>query len=492
MVRFAQQVSVVIILASTTIGNLAAYSPKLPQGCNVGVDTTLAVYHPHETPATAPDVPIQVYVDGSGSMLGYFHSTAATNYYRTVLQELEGNLRLFRVVNNVPGQDAYFRFGAKVHPVADPRLAGEASFYARHCPERPKEERDCDIDTSDIGLAVDDALKAGQQGGMGLVFTDLYFSSTEVASGDVEIATPLATAVDAGLAVGILGFKTPFQGRIFDLPGYPRGFLHEPQSSYKKLPTSRPVFLIMIGSRQRIVELKKQLDTLLAEPSPAESHFALYSADLGSDTEKLMLAAPNNGASKAVGLRGDEVSKGVAVRQLPECPSQVEYRVTAHYYQPPTIPLALSRIPAPGDLMLSDIRVVREKLWMSTPDGWLPRKPLPNLVSVDQAETGEEAILFADSGELTTLPSERDYLAVAEFRAQKAISVAESSSWLAAWSLPEADVDRIIKQKPPFFPARNLDLVSKYIDAAIRNVVNEKLALRAPVAVVRIAFTLSR
>lgn len=262
---------------------------------------------PEETSATRPAEagptpgPVHLYLDGSGSMLG-FVADSSPSAYRDVLNALPGSLR------HASKEMDVFRFAAGIERrIYSDRLAAEilnASFY----------RSEARSGAGGIGVAASathlhDVLRkaAAQPNVTSAIVTDLFLSADEVhGSESGPLRQALADILHNGMSVALIGIQAPFTGRIFDLATTP-GWIQLTKGL-------RPFYILLIGTDARVRTLYETLQAeVLGAPLVGSHHLSVFSAHSLPTSGWARRVMLNAGAAEAV-LLGKPAASGTATQ----------------------------------------------------------------------------------------------------------------------------------------------------------------------------------
>ncbi len=182
--------------------------------------------------------PVTVYVDASGSMVGYVNGATETE---RPFQDLISTLPDLYSRSGSPV--AFKTFGTRVTDIGADRRDSlmHADLYA--C--KGIQAAQCDNRETRLDLVLRD-IEASKDG-LAIVLTDMWFADpASPTSGLVPLSAPIERILSSGRAIAVYGISTPFAGKIFDLPG----------GAQTSFTGRRPLVLLAIGSNGRVREFQ--------------------------------------------------------------------------------------------------------------------------------------------------------------------------------------------------------------------------------------------
>lgn len=209
-----------LLLSCNNIGK-----PSIDLSCSLPQINTVA-------PAKSENLNISLYVDGSGSMLGYVKNQSS-NY-----------IRALEVLNDVVDDANYYRISDKKKLTRSDYLkAKTAEFYDGTNPKYPK-----------VSSPIHEALTSPPASGteqLLIIVTDL-----EQNEGDVDRITEAIQNTylnkKQGYAVGVWAVKSQFSGSIYGENGLPLFDYNTEQAKEKKADKYRPFYILFIGQPETI------------------------------------------------------------------------------------------------------------------------------------------------------------------------------------------------------------------------------------------------
>ncbi|WP_414567044.1 hypothetical protein [Nostoc sp. CCY 9925] len=185
-------------------------------------------------------ISISVHVDGSGSMLGY-----VTNSNSRYVKALDLLYDTFSLVKSRPQTTVkYFRSGNNNQKltISEFKKAQQTEFYdGRNSTNFPPVSSG--LDSAIIPPEKEDKLF--------VLVTDLYQNEADVTSLNKKIQETYLNKERKGYAVGILAFKSEFNGKVYVLGNNQEQFIYDTQG--KPLERFRPFYILIMGPYDDIV-----------------------------------------------------------------------------------------------------------------------------------------------------------------------------------------------------------------------------------------------
>ena len=445
---------------------LAAQEACWPPGAKPMASSAVA---PGEPP---PSGPTSVYFDGSGSMAGYARPATkgadAESHYRSLI------LLLPQTLASAGGQVDFYEFGKKtandktVFPKLTDAQLQELTKPTYYCPTAV-----CRYQDSPIADAFKKIVEQPPDT-LGMVVTDLFLSNSElVGSGGLELQLPLTKALREGRAIAVLAIKAASTGPIYDLTQIEKNQCYDRGRKQDKLyncnmnapqyigATSRPLFVVMIGPAERILQFKKRLDSDLLKGIPDDhQRFTIFTKE-GRRTQSSVDAwskdafAPTAKADKgdflnpffAGGFPGQQfvlTSRGGGVE------ANLDF---AKHWTP--------GVPPPANLTF-DVKswyqhgTRCEQMWFAQSDVEARR-----LVQFDRIAPLKVRVRVAQPSprEAGLLPNLLSYLVAAKISAEGF----QPDHWFEEWGYNEPDEMKVLEENPTFFRAKNLPRIGKVL-----------------------------
>lgn len=398
-----------------------------------------------------------VYVDRSGSMVGYIAGATATE---RPLQDLIGNLPA--MLNMQQLGTRYKAFGTTLSAPLGQAEQGalmQAAYYT--CARGGA----CDNKESRLDNVFKDI--AGNKSEMAFVITDLWFSNSDVQTSALSaLAEPLAQILLSDRAVAVYGISAPFRGRIFDLPyaAAPLAFQGE-----------HPLFLIAIGSDAQVAAfheawkrspspyLAQELETgrlkrTLFTLNPAARSEALATPLTGGTNSAIaeapVMEARENLRIQEFVLAADDAFRPVPGLALPQWrgPEAAAFVVDSAWEGPFT---------------------TRTRVWerrdRSCTDGdWLESTPIDGLWA-DATGPGPRTFSLKADKLAAELGREGTYLIAAEINRTGVTTPNPASRWIRAWGFVPSDTSLVRKTESgaEFFPTLHLSEVARLLENAL-------------------------
>ena len=187
-----------------------------------------------------------IYVDRSGSMVGYLNGADNDN---RPFQALLGNLP---TVAKIAGTESQFRaFGRNIsEPIAvgEAKALQSAAYYS--C---AKGTANCESSESHLDQVF--KMVADNKDELAIVVTDLWYDNTmDGTGGPSALQEPLTQILAEGRSVALYGIEAPFKGQIYDIPAGGTDETSVPHAG------THPLYVLVIGSKNDVMELDRQME----------------------------------------------------------------------------------------------------------------------------------------------------------------------------------------------------------------------------------------
>ncbi len=408
---------------------------------------------PPAAEAVAPPVArapaASVFLDVSGSMAGYVARPPAGKHPPDA-----GEPRAFHdVVLSLPQLAAsvadtlhLFAFGKTIRPLATSDLAraSDPHFYA---------DQDSRIQDA---LGRMDALPPNE---VGVLITDLFLSGDEVFAGAASLRAPLASMLDGGRSIALVGIRSGFAGTVYDIPGA------KPYAG----ATERPFYLIATGPMPAVAALLRRLRTELLAPLPAPRdgqprfNAVVFTRDPFRTPPALLDMTPGDGAAAVPSL----------LREVGPQASRIRFPGGAGTASS-AIPLRSMTWP---DALLPDKFSRVEQLWALPPgdggrsacDGhWVEIHSLPGLAQVSPGPAGGVAVTVGGAALARATPGLTFLLDVGVMTAGLGDAPAQTA-WTHAWNLEAREAEAFVASRPQMFRTLNLREIVGMLEGIVRD-----------------------
>lgn len=394
---------------------------------------------------------VDLYVDASGSMIGYLRGPDLT--MRRPFQDLVAELRSATMGG---GERRYHLFGRTIRALD----AGSADQLVRETPyscANPDRSK-CDNQETRLDLVLQ-RVASSPADALSVIVTDLWLSAADLsANGSVTVGAPAAALLGEGRAIGLLGVRAPYDGRIYDLPS-------GASVPYKG---ERPLFVLVAGPTERVVAFREHLATAgLRGFGASDARFSLFTAD-----------------PLKPGAAGELSFAGAAWDTRPVLPGNAAIDL-------PQATLASTAAIREGEGG-STIRFaanagasVREgAVWQGATTGAVTAYSLRGhpcgataWTESNRLEGGwSEAGWSLSGAEAAAQLPRGTYLLVGEQRRNGLTTPNPANAWLREWSFNASTEPQVIARKPELFPTLNLAETAQILEAAA-----DEAARRAPV-----------
>jgi hypothetical protein len=278
------------------------------------------------------------------------------------------------------------------------------------------------------------------------------------------IKSSLETIMQSGRAVGLLGFKMPFEGTIFTLPSGRR---------YTDAH-SRPTFLLAIGARDKVLRFHKLLKKEFGTRWSDEDHnFLIF-------TDQLIHKSLVGGDWPEKAFKN---SKGVRVDKFWEQASGFQQFTISKKHVGAIAEINLTEIQTPNSLPIKafdeDIQLWQwRKESNDCKKSWLRLKRKEKMIKVNRKGSKFEFKLGGTASVVQRLPKRRKYFIRTEVTATD-IGIDESlASWVSGWNFDERSEDTLFDSQANFFPALNLRRFVSQLESVTRSTFKPEIIAR--------------
>jgi len=279
-----------------------------------------------------------------------------------------------------------------------------------------------------------------------------------------SIKSSLETILQSDRAVGIIGIKMPFAGTIFSLPS---------GRSYMEAQ-SRPVFLLAIGARDKVIRFHDLLKEGLGDRLTIENHnFLIFTNQL---FHKSLIGDdwPNN-AFKA--------GKGVHVDKLWDQANGFQQFTMLKNNEGASAKINLTDIQTPQSLPIQGFKV-ENHLWQwrkvssACENRWMKLDRKKKMIEITRK--GEQFVfkLGGPASVVRNLPKRRKYFVRTEVTAIDIGLDKSLSSWVWDWSFDSSSEDDFFNSQASFFPALNLRRFVNQLEDVTRSTFKPKIIAR--------------
>lgn len=199
-------------------------------------------------------IDIDIYIDATTSMEGFAVSNSSV--YSQFLDQLEASsLSAWKKAN-----PKYFKFGEKTKPIE------RAEFLSAKNNLQFYKEKGIFAKTY-----IDDVVNRTDNKRLSVLITDLFQDEGDV---NIMIERIKEKCFAKGIMVGIIGVKSEFKGKVYDVPAYPKG--------YNLDTKERPFYAITFGNPSTMELLFESLKTKLFVK---EDQFLIFSKYISKSYE---------------------------------------------------------------------------------------------------------------------------------------------------------------------------------------------------------------
>jgi hypothetical protein len=411
-----------------------------------------------------------VYVDRSGSMLGYIKG--GTNLERP-LQDLISNIPN---VLNLANMDTKVRsFGTRI---SDELPSGGAELINGNEFTCDLEDRGgCDNSETRLDKVLDQV--SSRKDDLAIIVSDLWFTSSEIQSTGISALQPALTNLLLNdKVIAVYGIDAPFSGKIFDLPRAGTGMLSAPYTG------RHPLYMMVVGSKRAVLDFDSSFSKagpkyLIDGMADGRVRRSLFSVDPGP----LEYGQDNPlSASKHPRLRNENFSipPGVSIQRfvmsqgLPQKPGT---KIPAlPQWTGPDMSVFLDDAVWTGPLATTT------RIWTKTseacsPQSWIEQSNRANSRIGWSKPNGIGQMTFSlDPNKFgSVLLNEGVYMIVGETRRLSVMQPNPRTEWMRGeWNLDPARAESMAGKTPQTFPTLNLSEFGRMMEAALASAVEQK------------------
>jgi len=202
---------------------------------------------------------IKVYIDGSQSMAGF--NAGATREMRP----LGDLIALINATAENYEATEYFSFGRNIKKVSARAIEEYGTAHPYNC-----KGPNCDNQESRLDTVLNAAVANGEET-LSLIITDLWLDNKSFSgSPQVALGQPLRAALQNGLAIGVIGIMSPFDGVVYDVPGV---------GSYRDAK-QLPLYVLAFGPEENVSSFQIALSQSASPSFSKEAmRYSLFSAE---------------------------------------------------------------------------------------------------------------------------------------------------------------------------------------------------------------------
>jgi len=326
---------------------------------------------------------------------------------------------------------------------------------------------------SHIGEVLNLAIEKDDES-LSIILTDLFLMKEQISGETSEVCRPLIQAINNGKSVGILGIKSHFTGRVYDLP------IDKP--SYYDLDGSRPFFVLMIGKTEHILKFYNKIKKQVFEGVPQDIfNFYIFTSDLFNS--KAITMETFNKLDKIEFYNGKETYQ--LIKNMPSYQQFIINRSKKGF----NLSLDISKIQRPFTLPVTKFKEKKD-FWLHNykrtsneqlcKQGWIPLKPDIIPVEVIWEEQSLNIMVFKST---SSLPSNKTYFLSMALEIEDIGFDTQTKKWLSEWSFDASQQFDLLAKQPDFFPTLNL----KQLYLILSDVVKENIKNKQ-VGVLNMAF----
>lgn len=403
-----------------------------------------------------------IYVDRSGSMVGYLNGADNDN---RPFQALLGNLP---TVAKIAGVEAQFRaFGRTISDpisVADAKAMQSPAYY--RCAAAAGA---CESSESHLDQVFQ--MVAANKDELAIVVTDLWYdNSMDGTGGPSALQEPLTQILAEGRSVALYGIEAPFKGQIYDIPTGGTAETSVPHTG------THPLYVLVIGTKNDVMELDRQMERSGARVireglQSGAIKRSVFTIDPGQVSP--MNAKPiATGDDPDVRLRPFESFPTIKVQQ---------FVLNAENARKPganTKKQAMWTAPKDADFLPHSVwqgdLEANVRVWQRIGDDpcgkWIDNGYLVEDAALNRAQGGTGQFTFALSKAELMRKMRRPgvYLLSGELKRVSVDSPNAANAWANNWSFAAQDSGTVMKATGPMFPTLNLNEVMRIMENALR------------------------
>lgn len=207
-------------------------------------------YTNHEVVGTMPQktdqIDVDIYIDATTSMQGF--AVSPSSAYSQFLDQLEASaLSAWKKAD-----PKFYKFGQAI------KLVTRTEFLSAKTDLAFYHEKGIFLKTY-----IDSVVRRTDTKRLSVLVTDLFQNEGDV---NIMVDRLKEKCFANGIAAGIIGVKSDFNGKVFDVPGFPQG--------YNLISKERPFYAIVFGNQYNMELL---FDALKAKPFVKENQFLIFS-----------------------------------------------------------------------------------------------------------------------------------------------------------------------------------------------------------------------
>lgn len=379
---------------------------------------------------TSDALNVDVYFDGTPSMMGYVTPGPNTSYGQTITLFEQASTRSWP-----NGQISFFKFGNKIVKLnnRDYLMASTPSFY----------EYSEDFANTRIDSVLDSAAKQN----LTVIVTDLFANESDTNLLNNKLKEDY---LSKGLSVGIVGVKSEFNGTVYDL-GIDQAFINY-NSGNSDASRLRPFYILVMGKKMDVIDYIESLKESGLNKFPG-TEFSLISKDIVSQLSgldgvisiaKQNLASVNNLVEKA------KNSNEIPQFRINKTESKASFNVKLKYY-----PLPYCRN--------FDIKKLETTIEAKTyKNGKLQNiSNLPNAIAVKNVDIKGNVLSFDVELSVKNIPL--DNASLFEISFSPNIESYLTPEWVTLWNMNSSKIQEWI-QKPETFEGGTTINLERFIN----------------------------
>ena len=280
-----------------------------------------------------------------------------------------------------------------------------------------------------------------------VIVTDLFIDEQEIGANNSSIQKLFESTFKENKSIGVYGIKSKFNGNMYNIPG---------TQVYDKA-TTRPFFIITIGSKTSVLKFKELIDRdALKDVKSKDKHFTIFTSDL--------ILSPVNTLNIDKDLFDFNNSVREGIDDWSSNDEFIKYTLSRRDSDPININFNLSEIQLPNTILLQNL-TIEPTIWKykekSNNVCWIEIKN-NDLVDISQNNETISLSIFGKS-KLKKIKPKEIYLINFKIFAND-LGVTEQDFWMSDWNLDDSDINKVTTSGEQDFPVLNLLKIMRKLD----------------------------